>query len=72
MGEMTGFEIVIKTLGEKIAALETDVRYERALKEEAKKKAEKLETMCAKLNNECEAMRSKLAEVERYIKRMEE
>ena len=65
MGEMTGFEIVIKALGEKIAALETDVRYERALKEEAKRKAEKLETENAELA-------SMLEKVKHYIERMEE
>lgn len=72
MEEMNGYNVAVKVLGERIAALETDVRYERALKEEAKKKAEKLEDMYAKLDYECEVMRSKLAEVERYIKRMEE
>lgn len=67
----TGFEIAIKVLGERVAELEGDVRHERFLKEEANRKVEKLEAMCAKLERECDTLNAKLAEIEHYVERME-
>lgn len=64
MEETNGINIAIKVLGEKIEQLESDLRYERILKENAEKKVESLEAENAK-------MASELADVQRYIEKME-
>ena len=65
MEENNGINIAFKVLGERISELESEVRYERLLKEEAIKKMEDLKTVNANLA-------SKLENVQHYIEKMEE
>lgn len=65
MEEMNGFDIAVKVLGERIAQLESDVRYERLMKEEAAKKVEALA-------NENARLVTMLDNVHQYIEKMEE
>ena len=65
MDEINGFNIAVKVLGERIAQLESEARYERIMKEDAVKKLETLAAENAKLAKT-------LDKVQHFIERMEE
>lgn len=65
MEENNGFNIAFKVLGERIAQLESEVRYERTMKEVAENKVERLASENAKLAG-------MLEKVQHYIEKMEE
>lgn len=65
MEETNGINIAFKVLGERIAQLESEVRYERLMKEEAQKQLDAFKPEHARLI-------AKLEKVQHYIERMEE
>ena len=69
MEENNGINIAINVLGEKIAQLETEVRCERYLKEEAERT---LLNRISELEKENNSLRERMTEVQHYIERMEE
>lgn len=65
MEEINGFNIAVKVLGERIAQLESEARYERIMKEDAVKKLEALAAENTKLAK-------MLDKVQHFIERTEE
>lgn len=65
MEEINGFNIAVNVLGERIAQLEHDLRYERIMKEDAVKRVETLAAENTRLAN-------MLEKVQHYIERTEE
>lgn len=65
MDEINGFNIAVKVLGERIAQLESEARYERIMKEDAVKKLEVLAAENTKLAK-------MLEKVQHFIERTEE
>ena len=72
MEEMNGYAIAINVLGEKIAALQEELKYAGYRADSLETELKKKTAECNRLLEECAKMSSMVAEVQHYIERTEE